>query len=207
MMPTTKYGQSYDVYDAAIDKLSFSYWDLEQPQVNLDRDNQQVNVLVDSSHGYAGFEHSLADTLFGTFKKWTANKLIFHTTSEHTVNGERYDIELQILHVPYTEPVHHGDNHGGDDSYDSGSGHRRLATKDEGASDDILKLGEEEDPDAPRYTEGQKYIGATIGVLFDSENYDPISDENREIVNKFIADFSLEVDDPIVDKISFGKFM
>ena len=59
-------------------------------KVNLDDDKQRDNW----------FRSDLADSLFNArSQQFTAKQFLFHTPSEHTINGKYYDLEMQIVHA------------------------------------------------------------------------------------------------------------
>lgn len=97
----TEYGQTYNIYDFADDYLIPTYWDLEFPMVNFDLSKYTVDVYIDHSHGYAGFESQLGKTLFNSDEKWDGFEFIIHSPSDHTINGKRFDLELQIYHIKH----------------------------------------------------------------------------------------------------------
>lgn len=66
----------------------------------MDRNAKQVNAVIDDSNGYAGFESKISDEIFNSMAKWDATKFLLHVKSEHTIDGERFDLEIQILHKP-----------------------------------------------------------------------------------------------------------
>jgi len=43
--------------------------------------------------------------MYGGAREWFASNLNIHTPSEHTVNGRRKDMEMQIVHYPYEHTV------------------------------------------------------------------------------------------------------
>jgi carbonic anhydrase len=65
----------------------------------FDLSKYTVDVYIDHNHGYAGFESDLGQSLFGAeAAKWDAFEFIIHSPSEHTVDGKRFDMEIQIFH-------------------------------------------------------------------------------------------------------------
>jgi len=62
-----------------------------------------VEVYIDHNNGYAGFESFIGNTLFQAPTKWDAVEFIFHHGSEHTIDSERFDLELQIIHTEHVE--------------------------------------------------------------------------------------------------------
>lgn len=63
--------------------------------------------------------------------KWDANKFLLHVKSEHTIDGERFDLEIQVLHAPndpssgITEEEEFSYDEGGYGDDKEGGGHRR----------------------------------------------------------------------------------
>jgi len=72
-----------------------SYYDLENTLIFLDNTKYSLNVKIDHNNGYAGFESRLGPKVFeGAPQKWDAYEFTFHSGSEHTFSGKRYDLEL-----------------------------------------------------------------------------------------------------------------
>lgn len=92
--PVTKYGQSYDTYDFSEDNNLPEYWDLEATDVIFSKEKYSVDVYIDHSHGYAGFQSMLGKNVFGGPNKWDGYEIVVHSGSEHTIDGKRYDFEL-----------------------------------------------------------------------------------------------------------------
>lgn len=92
--PVTKYGQSYDTYDFSEDNNLPEYWDLEATDVIFSKEKYSVDVYIDHSHGYAGFQSMLGKNVFGGPNKWDGYEIVMHSGSEHTIDGKRYDFEL-----------------------------------------------------------------------------------------------------------------
>mmetsp|Transcript_26248 Transcript_26248/g.40063 ORF Transcript_26248/g.40063 Transcript_26248/m.40063 type:complete len:206 (+) Transcript_26248:847-1464(+) len=99
LTPKTKYGQSYEIFDFEDDLLVQEYWDLEDILIEFHKEMYSVEVYIDHSNGYSGFSSTLGKTLFGAQTQWDSFEFIFHRASEHTVNGERMDLELQVYHT------------------------------------------------------------------------------------------------------------
>ena len=60
--------------------------------------------------------------------KWDGYEIIMHSGSEHTVDGKRFDFEIQILHTVHPEDetgTYGGAN--GEDKIAANGGHRNLA--------------------------------------------------------------------------------
>ena len=103
----SEYGQAYDIYDFEEDKHRKTYWDLGSAAypvlVGWGAAQQAVSVVIDHSHGFAGFESAIGQEVLEGPAKWSGLEFQFHTGSEHTINGERFDLELQLYHT--VEPV------------------------------------------------------------------------------------------------------
>ena len=70
------------------------YWDLENIDVNFVEDKYSVDIFIDHSHGYAGFQSMIGKDVFGGPDKWDGYEIVMHAGSEHTIDGERFDFEL-----------------------------------------------------------------------------------------------------------------
>ena len=45
----------------------------------------------------------LGKQVFGGPSKWDGYEIVMHAGSEHTIDGKRYDFELQIYHTVHPE--------------------------------------------------------------------------------------------------------
>jgi len=102
----SKYGQAYDIWPFEQDKIYRSYYDLEDAFVLMHKFDYALDVSIDFNNGYAGFSSEIGKKLFpGAPAKWDAYEFTFHTGSEHTVDGKRYDAEFQIRHIPHVVTI------------------------------------------------------------------------------------------------------
>ena len=120
MKPVTKYGNSYKFYNFADDKSKKEYVNVIEPVLESYPDIHTVEMFLDHKDGFLGFTSYLAESLFGAHYRWSAYEVQFKTKSEHTVDDKRYDVELQIYHIPFHEEALN-DNSGAEES-----NHRRL---------------------------------------------------------------------------------
>ena len=119
-----------------------------------------------------------------------------HAGSEHTIDGKRYDLELQIYHTVHPEVE---EAQGGAAGEDSGAGgHRRLAgaAKAEGGGHGPKEIIRQ-----------NGYFESAISILFSIDEYDEASEKEYELFEQFFNDIELEKKNPQVEKIRFGKLM
>lgn len=138
---------------------------------------------------------------FGGPNKWDGYEIVMHAGSEHTVDGKRYDFELQIFHTVH---VNTEEENGG---YDGDGGHRRrnlaaakaskggeAATGAHIANDKMIREG--------------GYFESAVSILFSVEDYyKGVTKEEKDLFNEFFDDLKLEETNPKTDKIHFGKLM
>jgi carbonic anhydrase len=62
----------------------------------------------------------MAETLWGAAPKWDAMEFLIHSPSEHTKNGKRYDMEIQIYHQAHINTEE-------EDGIGATATHRRMA--------------------------------------------------------------------------------
>jgi len=86
-----------------------------------------------------------------------------HAGSEHTIDGERFDLEMHTVHFP---------------------------------------------ADVEPGTLVDGYIASAMGLIFSVDNYDwSVTDEQREIIDRFFDNMQWEDSNPIVDEIAYGELM
>lgn len=174
----TEYGQSYNIYKFEDDNVVPTYWDLEYAKVLFDLSKYTIDVYIDHNHGYAGFESDMGSELFDSVSKWDAYEFVIHSPSDHTINGVRYDMEVQIYHKAHPEEeVVEGE--GGEATV---SEHRRMAAS--AAPDAEGEEGEESggghgdtiDLTNPLYIEQENpsFDYAGISILFSVNDYDEV---------------------------------
>ena len=49
--------------------------------------------------GFNGFRSLIASSVFDARDQWVAQEIVFHSPSEHTIDGKRFDLEMQIVHT------------------------------------------------------------------------------------------------------------
>ena len=76
-------------------------WTFDGKTIQLD------NVIVDGENARLGFQSMLGESVFGADTQWRASHMQMRAGSEHTIDGERQDLELQVYHTP--ENVEDGD--------------------------------------------------------------------------------------------------
>jgi hypothetical protein len=146
--PITEYGQTYNIMDYADDGYEGTYWSLENSLVMFDLSKYSIDVYIDHSNGYAGFETKFGHSYFKSdFEKWDAYEFIIHSPSDHTVNGVRYDLEIQIYHLPHITTLEE-DGFVGEEGAAS-STHRRM--QGDAAAEEVDEYGGhgDKDPDDP----------------------------------------------------------
>lgn len=95
-----------------------------------------------------------------------------HSPSDHTINGKRYDLELQIYHVAH---VNTAEEEGSDGEAAAATHRRRMeaaAPEDLGESSDDAHG--DVDTDDPRYQiqENAKFKYAAVSLLFSINDHD-----------------------------------
>lgn len=65
------------------------------------------NVIVDGEGARLGFQSMLGESVFGADTQWRGSHMQIRAGSEHIIDGERKDLELQFFHTP--ENVEDGD--------------------------------------------------------------------------------------------------
>mmetsp|Transcript_2091 Transcript_2091/g.3145 ORF Transcript_2091/g.3145 Transcript_2091/m.3145 type:complete len:226 (+) Transcript_2091:904-1581(+) len=204
MSPITKYGQSYEIYAYKEDNLRQEYWDLEDASVEFHKSIYSVEVYIDHSHGYAGFESFIGEKLMGAQNKWDAVEFIFHHGSEHTIDGERFDLEMQIIHTEHIDQVVSTD----DDLF--GGTHRVLREVDEQPFDKRRNLAAAAATSSSdsEVVEDIPFKYAIVSILFSIDNFsENIDSQVLQEFETFFEELDFEQDDHISPHITFGNLM
>lgn len=101
---------TYEIKDAKDDAVTKNYANQKTVPVAELADTTKVtlNTYKDGTGAVANhYTSNFAQSVFGVTKnKWDALQFHMHSPSEHTYNGEYYDLEMHTVHVPdgMTEP-------------------------------------------------------------------------------------------------------
>ena len=87
----------YRVYDKSEDALQKRYTNQALSTVAWTGDTTKVTVDNDLN-GESVFQSNLGVSLFGASPDHAASHFLFHAGSEHTINGDRLDLEMQTIH-------------------------------------------------------------------------------------------------------------
>lgn len=126
MQPTSEYGNSYYLYNFEDDNSDKSYADLENPLIKFENDRYALEVQISHENGYAGFTSYIGEKLYTAPlapNKWDAAYFTVRKGAEHTIEGVRHDLELQVVHIPHVNTAEE-DLSAGEASQET---HRRLA--------------------------------------------------------------------------------
>jgi carbonic anhydrase len=83
----------YVVYDESDDEFQKVYTNQVGNTVTWASQTSEV-VLDGATNGVSSFESLLGNELFGADTQYEATQFNFHAQSEHTINGDRHDLEL-----------------------------------------------------------------------------------------------------------------
>lgn len=96
MFPVGAYGWAYDVIPKDRDKVKKNFNDLRQVKLKWDRTRPNVKFSeMETRENW--FDSSYALELGSEGTTFEAESLHFHSPSEHTINGEHYDLEMHIV--------------------------------------------------------------------------------------------------------------
>ena len=119
-------------------------------------------------------------------KNGTHMSSFFKTGSEHTLEGKRYDLELQIVHVPHVETEEENKKAGDSAKH---SGPRSLAGV--AAAEASSASGDD----------SEDFKSAFISILFSISDYDEVSPDIKERFINFFNDLHFERENPVIDKV------
>lgn len=80
------------------DEISKQYANQFGVNVNFNGHTSQTDLSGSGPANY--FTSKLAETEFGGDTTFNAAQFHFHAGSEHTIDGERYDLEMHSVHLP-----------------------------------------------------------------------------------------------------------
>lgn len=86
----------YRVYDQSEDALQKKYWNQVNEEVVWTGDT--TKVTLNTNNGRSAFQSNLGSTVFKGDSYYEAQNFVFHKGSEHTINGDRMDLEMQSIH-------------------------------------------------------------------------------------------------------------
>lgn len=162
---------------------------MEQTNVQYNSEEYTVEVFIDHSHGYAGFESQIGLSRFEGTQKWDAVDFRFHTGSEHTIDGKRFDLELQIWHTPYITQATVAEEVKTNEEANSG---KKGKINEGGFKNSVLavifKVPEENDKDTVKLTDAQQ---VAFDAFFDDLAFDQVDHKAAKINLK---DFSNNLD-------------
>jgi hypothetical protein len=101
LTPVSKYGTQYNIYSPLVDNPKRDYKDMFETFIKFNPLFYSFEIKIDHSQGYSGFRTKLGKALFSSKDQWDGYEIIFHSPSEHTIDGRRYDLEMQIIHKPF----------------------------------------------------------------------------------------------------------
>ena len=94
--PEKKDDFPYKKYDATDDMYTKSYSNQMGSIFTMTGYTTQVDL--DTADGPNQFSSKLAEKLFGGVEDYTGMQFHFHAGSEHTIDGQRYDLEMHTVH-------------------------------------------------------------------------------------------------------------
>jgi carbonic anhydrase len=87
----------YTIYKGEEDAITKDYSNQFDVQNNNNGHTTQVNLSPLTTNLYTS---QLAEKVFGTGTDWAGAQFHLHAGSEHTIDGERYDLEMHTVHLP-----------------------------------------------------------------------------------------------------------
>jgi carbonic anhydrase len=96
---------TYEIKDAKDDAVTKNYANQKNVPVAVVADTTKVtlntNPTDEPNPGVNHYTSEFAKTVFGTnSNQWDALQFHMHSPSEHTINGDYYDLEMHTVHVP-----------------------------------------------------------------------------------------------------------
>jgi carbonic anhydrase len=90
----------YKVYDAEKDAFTKAYSNAIDVNPKFNGHTNQVNLDVSATAPSNMFTSQVAAEIFGADTEFDGQQFHFHSGSEHTVDGKRYDLEMHTVHYP-----------------------------------------------------------------------------------------------------------
>jgi carbonic anhydrase len=184
LSPVSKYGIQYVIQSGDKDAPSTDYKDMDKTEVKFNPLFYSFEIKVDHSKGYSGFKSKLGETLFDSKYQWDGYEILFHSPSEHTIDGRRYDLEMQIIHNPFlTQEEIEAKN---------------AASALSGGARRLQSNGKEQE-------KKKENTFAIVSMLFDVNDYRPVNETTKANWNKFWT--QLDIEHRFSEHLDFGKVM
>ena len=150
LQPRSNYGKAYKFYKPKTDGFNGNYFQLIGATLDKQIKNNRIKITINNSQqqdDLNGFVSNAGRMAFRAPNKWIASEVSFKHKSEHTVEGKRFDLELQVFHEVDTRAV--------SVTAENGTQERRL-----------------EENNSNENTVDENFIARAISIFFDTENYD-----------------------------------
>jgi carbonic anhydrase len=91
-----KEGFDYQVFDHSKDMTTKSYHNKHEVHVKWNGVTSDVEIYLSGVLNM--FTSNIASSIYGASDEYHAKDFNFHSQSEHTIDGERMDLEMQMIH-------------------------------------------------------------------------------------------------------------
>jgi hypothetical protein len=165
MTPVNKYGKMYKIFSGDEDSPIIEYTDMVDVDIAFNPQLISFEVMFD---GYSGFKSKISEKIFKSRYQWDAYSILFVSPAEHLIDGNRYDMELQINHVPFLTEVEKEAAAAAQALSGGGGDHRRL-------QDDTLTADGKPKED----------VFAITSLLFSVNDYRPVNATTKAAWDNF----------------------
>jgi carbonic anhydrase len=87
---------AYETYAASEDQFTKTYTNQENVAVAWVGDTNKVTLDADTTNF---FTSEVASSVYGANTQYNAAQFHFHSGSEHTIDGQRFDFEMHTVHL------------------------------------------------------------------------------------------------------------